>query len=459
MKRKLLIGFVVFYVTASAQYSKLIDFAGVTNGSSPQIDQNLIFDGTFLYGMTEKGGPTDKGIIFKIKPDGTGYLKIHDFGSIAADGFYPYGSLIFDGTFLYGMSFDGGAYGYGTIFKIKPDGAGYSKLLDFAYTDGGHSYGSLISDGTFLYGMTWCGSFGEGIIFKIKPDGNGYYKLMDFTGAPEGSSPYGSLIYDGAFLYGMTTHGGTSGFGIIFKIKSDGTGYSKLLDFDGATNGKYPYGSLVSDGVFLYGMTEIGGTNNKGTIFKIKPDGTGYSKLLDFAGTANGQNPKGSLICDGTLLYGITSVAIFKIKTDGSGYSNLFGIVGNNQNGILPYGSLLSYDNFLYGMTYAGGVNNLGVVFKYHPFGMGIAENSTENNLKIYPNPVSSSAILQTDKYLKDATLTVYNLFWQEVKQIKNVSGQTITLYRDNLPSGLYFIRLSQDNKILSSDKFIVTDN
>jgi len=32
---------------------------------------------------------------------------------------------------------------------------------------------------------------------------------------------------------------------------------------------------------------------------------------------------------------------------------------------------------------------------------------------------------LQTDKYLINATLTVYNLFGQQVKQIKNISGQS----------------------------------
>ena len=46
--------------------------------------------------------------------------------------------------------------------------------------------------------------------------------------------------------------------GTIFKIKPDGTGYAKLLDFAGVIGG-YPYGSLISDGIFLYGMTEIGG--------------------------------------------------------------------------------------------------------------------------------------------------------------------------------------------------------
>lgn len=42
-----------------------------------------------------------------------------------------------------------------------------------------------------------------------------------------------------------------------------------LLNFAGTTNGSYPNGSLVSDGTFLYGMTYGGGINDEGTIFKI----------------------------------------------------------------------------------------------------------------------------------------------------------------------------------------------
>jgi uncharacterized repeat protein (TIGR03803 family) len=97
-----------------------------------------------------------------------------------------------------------------------------------------------------------------------------------------------SLIYDGTFLYGMTSWGGTNGDGTIFKIKPDGTGSVKLFDFNKTINGSQPNGSLISDGTFLYGMTFRGGTNDVGTTFKIKPDGTSYVKLLDFDGTTTG---------------------------------------------------------------------------------------------------------------------------------------------------------------------------
>src|SRR5437868_8289997 len=104
--------------------------------------------------------------------------------------------------------------------------------------------------------------------------------LHSFTGQPDGNGPNGDLYYDGTYLYGTTVYGGTGtctyGCGIIFRIKPDGTGYLKLLDFIG-TNGVWPYGSFISDGTYLYAMARDGSTNQTGNVFKIKKDGTGFT--------------------------------------------------------------------------------------------------------------------------------------------------------------------------------------
>ena len=62
------------------------------------------------------------------------------------------------------------------------------------------------------------------------------------------------------------------------------------------------------------------------------------------------------------------------------------------------------------------------------------------------------------DILFHNGTLTVYNCFGQTVKEIKNISGQTVTLQRDNLPIGLYFVRLTEDNKQIETKKIIITD-
>jgi len=88
----------------------------------------------------------------------------------------------------------------------------------------------------------------------------------------------------------------------------------------------------------------------------------------------------------------------------------------------------------------------------------GIENLEKQNGVTIYPNPFSSETILKTNVNLNNATLTVYNSFGQTVKQIKNINGQTVTLSRDNLASGMYFIRLTQDNQVIATKKLIITD-
>lgn len=318
------------------------------------------------------------GTVFKIQPNGTGDTVLLNFAG-TSNGSYPYGSLFSDGAFLYGMTQYGGANSLGTLFRIKTDGTGDTILLNFAGTNGSFPYGSLISDGTFLYGMTTEGGTNSlGTIFKIMPDGTGYAKLHDFAGGTDGQYPSGSLVYDGTYLYGMTNSGGSttncigSGCGIIFKIKPNGTGYTKLLDFQGAANGRNPKGSLIYDGGFLYGMTQSGGTSDMGTIFKIDSSGANYSKLLDFS-SSNGVGPEGSLVSDGSYLYGMTFTGgainnfgvLFKIKQDGTNYSKLFDFDGT-ANGRNPKGSLFSDGTSLWGMTYGGGTNDYGVIFKFY---------------------------------------------------------------------------------------------
>ena len=80
------------------------------------------------------------------------------------------------------------------------------------------------------------------------------------------------------------------------------------------------------------------------------------------------------------------------------------------------------------------------------------------NNILIYPNPFKTSAILHSDRFLSDASIQVYNLYGQLVKQMDGVSGQTITLQRDNLKNGMYLIRIIQNGIIVMEDKLFIID-
>ncbi len=100
-----------------------------------------------------------------------------------------------------------------------------------------------------------------------------------------------------------------------------------------------------------------------------------------------------------------------------------------------------------------------GTIYKFCTTGSGIFDNASSHSVDISPNPFSSSTTLQTSNLFHNATLTVDNCFGQTVKQIKNISGQTVVLSRDNLGSGLYFVRLTEENKIIAVDKLVIIDN
>ncbi len=367
-------------VSLQAQINLLHSFAGGASDGE-YANGSLILKGSTLYGMTYNGGTSNYGTIFKINTNGTGFVLLHSFTGSAEDGSTPYGSLILKGSTLYGMTYNGGTSNYGTIFKINTNGTGFVLLHSFTGSaeDGSSPYGSLILKGSALYGMTFYGgTTGWGTIFKINTNGTGFALLHTFIGpTSDGGCPFGSLIRKGSTLYGMTQWGGSSNWGTIFKINTNGTGFVVLHSFaGGASDGIHPSGELILKGSALYGMSAGGiggGTDYEGTIFKINTNGTGYALLHTFIGGASdGRYPFGSLILKGSTLYGMTqnggtsnSGTIFTIKTIGTGFELIHSFAGGASDGAHPDGSLILKGSALYGMTVEGGASNYGIIFSY----------------------------------------------------------------------------------------------
>ena len=96
----------------------------------------------------------------------------------------------------------------------------------------------------------------------------GFANLHGLAPNAFGANPRGSLIISDGTLYGTTIGGKTGNRGTIFKINPDGTGFNLLQEFAG-TDGANPYGALISVGGVLYGTTLNGGAANSGTIFSF----------------------------------------------------------------------------------------------------------------------------------------------------------------------------------------------
>ena len=136
------------------------------------------------------------------------------------------------------MTLEGGTAGLGTIFKMNADGTGFAVIHSFsaASGDGWQPAGSLTLVGSTLFGMTRFGGAGAGSIFRINTDGTGYSQVYSFAGSPgDGANPLGTLLLAGSTLYGTTPNGGADGLGTIFDIQADGSGYDLLYSFTGGS--------------------------------------------------------------------------------------------------------------------------------------------------------------------------------------------------------------------------------
>ncbi len=374
------------------------------SGEGAQPFGGLVLSGGTLYGTTYYGGSSDKGTVFKVNADGTGYAVLKNFTYSAAA--LPRAGLVLSGGTLYGTTYYGGSSNAGTVFKVNIDGTGYTVLKNFTGSDGSLPQARLVLSGGTLYGTTYSGgSSDKGTVFKVNTNGTGYTVLKSVTGSPQaglvlsGSTLYGmmggtvfkvntngtgytelqifpgssyaGLVLSGSTLYGTTYSGGSSNAGTVFKVNTDGTGYTVLKNFTGSDGG-YPQAGLILSGGTLYGTTRLGGSSDNGTVFKVNTDGTGYTVLKNFTGIGYGAWPQADLVLSGGTLYGTTwntacdqtldDGTVFKVNTDGTGFTKLKSFTGNG-DGSGPSDLVLS-GGTLYGTTLNGGNFNIGTVFR-----------------------------------------------------------------------------------------------
>jgi uncharacterized repeat protein (TIGR03803 family) len=350
---------------------------GTADGAGPL--GSLTQSGSNFYGITDGGGSAaDGGVIFKIGIDGSGYALTHIFTN-GPDGGSPFGSLTQLASNFYGLAHTAGSGGQGTVFKIGVDGTGFGVLHPFTGGpgDGSGPSGSLAVSGSTFFGTT-SGGGNAGTFFKVNADGTGYSLLHVFTGgAADGNDPIGGApALSGTTLYGMTALGGTSNVGVVYKIGTDGNGFAVLRSFAASVaDGISPFGSVIVNGNTLYGLTHNGGSSLNGTIFKMNTDGTGFTLMHSFAGgPADGRDPLGELLLSGSTLYGTTYQGgtadvgtLFSIGIDGSGYNVMHSFLGGPSDGAQPANDLILIGSTFYGTTAFGGASNNGTVFSFTP--------------------------------------------------------------------------------------------
>ncbi len=401
--------------TTAQTFTNLHSFAAVST-NTPHVNAEganpfagVILAGNMLYGTAQNGGNAGTGAVFGLNTDGTGFTNLHNFSAAAStnatnsDGTFPFGGLIFAGGTLYGTTESGGTGAAGTVFAIGTNSLNFTNLhffpletsANFTNSDGASPFDSLILSSNMLYGTANSGGmFGGGSVFGISTNGAIFTNLHNFATAVRpaptnsgGAFPIPPLILSGNTLFGTAELGGMAGNGTIFRVNTDGTGFTNLHDFttlpiSSATNGDgaHPVGGLVLSGNTMYGTTQAGGTSGKGVVFAINTDGNGFTNLHSFTGTSDGAAPESTLMLSSNTLYGTalsggssSNGTVFAINTDGTGFTNLHsfttlvgtpGTPGTNSDGANPAGTLLLSGSLLYGTTQTGGASGSGTVFR-----------------------------------------------------------------------------------------------
>ena len=256
-----------------------------TNSDGANPTAGLILAGNFLYGTAVNGGTVGMGTVFALNINGSGFTNLHSFTS-ESDGANPNAGLVLSGSTLYGTAELGGNNGMGTVFAISTNGGTVNSLHSFSQaSDGSHPLAGLVLSGSTLFGTASAGgSSGSGTVFEVTTSGGGFRNLYSFTATNgpaatnnDGAHPAGGLVLSANNLYGTTTVGGISGYGTIFGLTTNGTGFSDLYEFTNGTDGGNPQAGLLLSGNTLYGTATNGGSGVSGTVFMVVVPGLGAS--------------------------------------------------------------------------------------------------------------------------------------------------------------------------------------
>jgi uncharacterized repeat protein (TIGR03803 family) len=290
--------------------------------------------------------------------------------------------------------------------------------------------GTILIVGNTIYGTTYIGGdgyapgYGYGTVYSVKTDGSDYTILKNFENGTA-KNPKGGLIMVDSTLYGMTYNGGDYGYGCIFAVDTDGTDYKQLFSFRDP-NGSNPSGSLTLFHNALYGMAS-GGTAYNGVIFRYV--------LSKSTPVINWENPAD--INYGTLLSSVQLNA----KTNASGtfvYTPATGTkLGIGRNQLLKVEFIPDDTVAYYSTNKTVSINVLA----------GTNINETESSkIEIYPNPVSKTLNIKSDKQVSSIEISGCNGVIMYQSKEKFLQKEILI---ENFPKGLYILKIKTSKGIM----------
>ncbi|HTL81635.1 MAG TPA: T9SS type A sorting domain-containing protein [Bacteroidia bacterium] len=287
-------------------------------------------------------------------------------------------------------------------------------------------------------------------LVKYDPAGNVIWAHRDGVGN-EGEESYAvsSRCTNRILITGIFGGTGPWNFGVSNLNSTSTNGDFFLASYDTAGN---PLWATQSSGMTAFGFCVD--EDHSGTIY-----------------VSGGVDVPGTLIMGSQwLFYSSVSDQSFIASFNASGnpaWAKYASAGGDDQNAIAAgnSGDVFFSGDFIADPTVFGtdslhnnGWGEVPFVAKLGNTEVGIPVNVFTNSATVFPNPFSSAATIQLKNELHSGKLLIYDVYGKEIETEDGVNGSTISISRNNLPAGIYFFRIDENNKILASGKFTVLD-
>jgi hypothetical protein len=88
----------------------------------------------------------------------------------------------------------------------------------------------------------------------------------------------------------------------------------------------------------------------------------------------------------------------------------------------------------------------------------GLKSNSNDEiQVTIAPNPFTTSTSINFSEALKNVNINVTDMLGKEIINL-NFSGKQLQLEKGNMKKGIYFLKITTENRLIGSTKLIVNE-
>lgn len=259
---------------------------------------------------------------------------------------------------------------------------------------------------------------------------------------------------NGVYLSGNAI--GTNGIGTEESFQPTKAGVSTFFVTHFSDTGERLWGSYLGN--------NPGGTNESGRTNYLTSDAVGNIYMSGGTGnvvdisTTDGYQPQKN---------GAGDLYVAKISADGTTkiYGTYYGGSDSENYGhTIPLGDGSAF--YLIGMSNSSGLATNGafqeevlgseslLIAKFKVEDLSI-QDLYKNNIVLYPNPNNGSFIVSSENSLENVTIQIFDMQGRKV-YLQNVANLRLLNLSLNLPLGVYLLKLTTENKTISTNKIII---